>query len=323
MEVLFITYNRLGDAVLSTGLLNHLAKARQDVRITLACGPVPAPLFAAMPGLVELIVLEKGPRLTHWRKLWRKTVGRRWDLVVDLRGSALAWLLRADKRVVAGKAADDCHRVQSLARLFDLEEVPFPALWNTDSDNEFAKNLMTDEGSNGKVLAIGPTANWGGKQWPLERFVELAVKLTGAGGILANAQIAVFGAPQEKSTTDAVLAALPAERRIDANAGQQLPATYACLRRCDFFIGNDSGLMHMAAAAGIPTLGLFGPSREEHYGPWGPQSGHVRTDNSYEEITNHPDYDFRRDDSWMLDLSLEKAEYAARQLFARLAAASD
>ena len=36
-----------------------------------------------------------------------------------------------------------------------------------------------------------------------------------------------------------------------------------CLSRCDFFIGNDSGLMHMAAAAGIPTLGLFGPSRAE------------------------------------------------------------
>ena len=321
MEVLFITYNRLGDAILSTGLLNHLAAAHRDVRITLACGPVPAPMFTGMPGLAELIVLEKGPRLAHWRKLWRRTVGRRWDLVVDLRGSALAWLLRADKRIVAGKAAEDCHRVQSLARLFALEEPPLPALWSSEADDEFAEKLMT--ASNGKLLAIGPTANWGGKQWPLERFVDLAVGLTDEGGILANAQIAVFGAPQEKATTDAVLAALPAERRIDANTGQGLPATYACLKRSDFFVGNDSGLMHMAAAAGVPTLGLFGPSREEYYGPWGPKSGHVRTDNSFEQITNHPDYDYRRDDCWMLDLSLEKAESAARQLYARVTAGSD
>ena len=280
-------------------------------------------MFTAMPGLAELIVLEKGPRLAHWRKLWRKTVGKRWDLVVDLRGSALAWLLRANKRIVAGKAAEDCHRVQSLARLFDLEDAPSPMLWSSGADDEFAEKLMTAGNGTGKLLAIGPTANWGGKQWPLERFVELALRLTAKGGVLAGAQIAVFGAPQEKATTDAVLAALPAERRIDANAGQALPAAYACLRRCDFFIGNDSGLMHMAAAAGTPALGLFGPSREEHYGPWGAKSGYIRTDNSFEQITNHPDYDFRRADSWMLDLSIEKAENAAKQLFARVTVGSE
>ena len=60
------------------------------------------------------------------------------------------------------------------------------------------------------------------------------------------------------------------------------------LSRCDFFVGNDSGLMHMSAALGVPTLGLFGPSRIEHYAPWGPKCGYVRTKESYEEIVGAP-----------------------------------
>src|SRR3546814_1992136 len=59
----------------------------------------------------------------------------------------------------------------------------------------------------------------------------------------------------------------------------------ACLERADFFVGNDSGLMHLAAAAGTPTLGLFGPSPEVRYRPWGPHAGYVRTPESFEALT--------------------------------------
>src|SRR3546814_17444434 len=58
----------------------------------------------------------------------------------------------------------------------------------------------------------------------------------------------------------------------------------ACLERADFFVGNDSGLMHLAAAAGTPTLGLFGPSPEVRYRPWGPHAGYVRTPERFEAL---------------------------------------
>ena len=66
MEILFISYNRLGDAVLSSGIYNHLAETHDDARITGACGPVPAPLFRCAPKLRDLIVIEKRRRLGHW-----------------------------------------------------------------------------------------------------------------------------------------------------------------------------------------------------------------------------------------------------------------
>jgi len=65
---------------------------------------------------------------------------------------------------------------------------------------------------------------------------------------------------------------------------EPLPVVYAALKRARLFIGNDSGLMHMAAAAGAPTLGLFGPSDEELYAPWGPKARALRGTRTFEEI---------------------------------------
>lgn len=67
-----------------------------------------------------------------------------------------------------------------------------------------------------------------------------------------------------------VLAALPGA--IDLVGRLELPEAAALLARCALFVGNDSGLMHLAAAAGTPTLGLFGPTPASEYGPIGPQA---------------------------------------------------
>ncbi|HAY47514.1 MAG TPA: glycosyltransferase family 9 protein, partial [Thalassospira sp.] len=97
---------------------------------------------------------------------------------------------------------------------------------------------------------------------------------------------------------------------------EDLLTVQACLERSDLYIGNDSGLMHMAAAAGTPTLGLFGPTREENYGPCGPIAAHVRTNMSYEEIWASG-ATWRSHDSLMDSLSVDKVVAAATTLLAR------
>ena len=91
MRILFVTASRIGDAVLSTALLAHVIERHPGARLTIACGPAAAPLFEAAPGLERVIVLVKRRWGAHWLSLWAATVGTRWDLVVDLRASALAW----------------------------------------------------------------------------------------------------------------------------------------------------------------------------------------------------------------------------------------
>ncbi|HBF99826.1 MAG TPA: hypothetical protein DDW95_14885, partial [Alphaproteobacteria bacterium] len=100
MKILFITSNRIGDAILSSGLLAQLADQYRTARFTVAAGPAAAPLFQDMPRLERIIVLEKRPLAGHWRKLWLNCLLHRWDIIVDLRGSAIAWLLWCRRRLV-------------------------------------------------------------------------------------------------------------------------------------------------------------------------------------------------------------------------------
>src|SRR5262245_49131482 len=124
MQILFVTATRIGDAVLSTGLLSFLLDRHPGARLTIAAGPLAAPLFATVPALERLLVVHKRRLALHWLELYGHVVGRRWDLVVDLRGSALPWLLRAGERRVAAKGERGEHRVRQLARLFDLDPPP-------------------------------------------------------------------------------------------------------------------------------------------------------------------------------------------------------
>src|SRR5271154_2433706 len=103
MRILFVTANRLGDAVLSTGLLDHLIRTYPRSRITVACGPAAEGVFLRMPNLERLIVLEKRRYGRHWLALWAATVGQVWDLVVDIRASALSFVVPARRRAVMRK----------------------------------------------------------------------------------------------------------------------------------------------------------------------------------------------------------------------------
>jgi heptosyltransferase-3 len=82
------------------------------------------------------------------------------------------------------------------------------------------------------------------------------------------------------------------------------------------FIGNDTGLMHVAAAVGTPTLGLFGPSPIARYAPWGKCTAVVRTEDPPESMFP-PGFNHLTTDTLMDSLSVDAVEAAARQLWRR------
>lgn len=266
VRILFITSNRLGDAVLSTGLLAHLVDHHPGARLTIACGPLPAPLFRAVPGLERMIPIPKRSFARHWLTLWRACVGTRWDMVVDLRNSAVGRMIPARRRFFHARASRPMHKVEELGHVLGLSPPPDPRLW-FDAAAEAEADRLLGLGREA-FLAVGPTANWPGKEWPADRFADLAERLTGEGGPLPGARVAVFAAGPERERARPVLDAL-GTRAIDLTGRTDPLTAAACLRRAALYVGNDSGLMHIAAAAGTPTLGLFGPGYPETYGPWG------------------------------------------------------
>ncbi len=263
MRILFITATRIGDAVLSTGLLDHLLRVHPEARFTVACGPVAAGLFERMPRRDRTLVVDKRRFDRHWLTLWGQTAPTMWDLAVDLRGSALTLLLLARRRAIMRGGRRPGHRLTHLARTLGLAPPPMPVTWCAPQDHARAATLLPP---GGPVVALGPTANWAGKVWPAERFVALFRALQ---PLLPGARAAVFAGPgaAERAMAAPVLAALPGA--VDLAGRLSLAEAAACLSRCRLFVGNDSGLMHLAAAAGTPTLGLFGPSLASEYAPSG------------------------------------------------------
>ena len=280
--ILFITASRIGDAVLSSGLIRALAEEIPGARFTIVASRLTAPLFVQTPGLARIIVMDKQPLSLHWWRLWLEVRKQRWGLVVDLRGSAMARLLRPTRRAVHIPSAQITHKVIEAAHLLKLEDQPpEPFLFTSPAIEARAEALTRGPGP---ILAMAPAANWVGKTWPAERFALAARALVGVGGPLAGGRLMVLGGWADQSAAAPLRGAVPRGRLIDLVGEADLLVSFAALKHARLFIGGDSGLMHMAAAAGAPTLGLFGPSDERLYRPWGEATRTVRGGRGFDDI---------------------------------------
>jgi len=269
MRILFLAHSRLGDAVLSSGLLHHLIERHPDAHITIACGPVAEGVFARMPNRDRTIIVRKQRWGRHWLPLWAECVTTWWDLVVDLRGSAFAFLVPARRRAIMRGGRRPGHRLLHLAEVLRLAPAPRPvAWWSAAEDAAVAPLLPSPSG----FLVLAPTASQRTKMWPAERFVALAQALTAPDGPMPGAAIGVIAGPgdAEGQMAAPLLAALPQARDLVGNL--PIPESAALLSRAGLFVGNDSGLMHLSAATGAPTLGLFGPTPASQYAPVGPRA---------------------------------------------------
>ena len=314
MKVLFITASRIGDAVFTTGLLDYIARVHKDAKVTIVCGPLVESLFEGYPNLERIIPLKKQKRKKHWIDLWKQVVGTRWDMVVDMRNSAVSRLIRANERHIYGSHIDKrLHIVAQNAAVMGLGVVPDTHLWFTDAQMEKARGII---GDGGPVAAFGPASNWLAKTWPVERFIEIAQWMTAKGGVMEGARVAVIAAPGEEDIAYEMLENVPEDRRIDVIAKGTPGDAAAVLSLCDFYMGNDSGLLHSAAATGIKTLGLYGPSWPDIYSPWGEQADHVRTPESSDELRDYPGFDTETAPCLMESLDVERVKAKIIEMFA-------
>jgi heptosyltransferase-2 len=130
----------------------------------------------------------------------------------------------------------------------------------------WAEGFLAGQGlAPGRLLGCAPWASFGpAKCWPAERFAATLQDLAGEGSVL------LFGSGAEAQATAAVGQGLTGLRFVDLAGRTDLAQALALLARLDLFITNDSGLMHAAAALGVPTLAVFGSTNPVTTAPLGP-----------------------------------------------------
>jgi len=310
--ILYIAEADAEEAVLSSGALAHLVEAIPHATFTVVGSPASAPLFADTPRLERLIVLDRDGRW-DWIALWNQVRETNWGLVVDMRGSTLSGKLRRQKRAVKGKILSDVHLVEQAARVLQLDEIPAPKLFVGRDTQEAADGLIPPE--DGPILAIGPGVDWIGKRWPADRYAKVALSLLGEGGPLAGGRLMIVGEEADRDAAHSIRFAVKRERVIELQGRLTRLQTVAALSRADLYIGGDSLWTQLAVAAGVPAVGVFGPSDETLRRPWTGVA--VRGPRSLQEFI---DLDPRLNQhiQHMMDLPYERVLKASKKLLAQL-----
>nr|WP_314432231.1 glycosyltransferase family 9 protein [uncultured Brevundimonas sp.] len=311
--ILYIAEADAEDAVLSSGALAHLVEAIPHATFTVVGSPASAPLFADLPRLERLIVLDRDGRW-DWIALWNQVRETNWGLVVDMRGSTLSGKLRRQKRAVKSKTLPDVHLVEQAARVLQLDEIPAPKLF-VGRDTQEAADALIPPGT-GPILAIGPGVDWIGKRWPADRYAKVALSLLGEDGPLAGGRLMIVGEEADRDAAHSIRFAVKRERVIELQGRLTRLQTVAALSRADFYIGGDSLWTQLAVAAGVPAVGVFGPSDETLRRPWTGVA--VRGPRSLQEFV---DLDPRLNQhiQHMMGLPYERVLKASKKLLAQLA----
>lgn len=302
-------------AVLSSGVLAWLVDSLPDADFTIVGSAASAPLFADTPRLKRLIVLDRTTRW-DWLGLWNQVRNTRWGLIVDMRGTKLSERLRRLKRAVRGPDHPGLHAVEAAARVLQLDEVPAPRLFFGEDTRAAADALIGPDPA--PILAVGPGTDWIGTRWPAERYAKVARPLLAEDGPLAGGRLMIVGEEADRDLAHTIRLAVPRTRVIELQGKLTRLQTAAALSRASLYVGADSLWTQLAVAAGVPSVGVFGPSDDARVGPWNGVS--LRGERSLEEF-RAIDPRLNQHIHHMLGLPADRVLRAARGLLAKDASA--
>lgn len=287
-RVLVVRLRSIGDTVLATPSLFALKRFLPHAMIDILLEDWVAPVLDEFPHVDNIITVQRGSTSSRARVAHRLR-SRRYDVVYNLHGGTTATLLT---RVTGAK-----HRVgyqtNQYARLHNHLSPSSSSLWGRDKTHSVEQQLallgwtgvpVSDRPPtqlavaeharfsiaarlraaglvNAGLAVIHPAAAFATKQWAADKFGQVANEVSRNG----LAVVAITG-PKEAGLVDEL------KRNTSANvlalSDLSLPEITALLARARLFVGNDSGIAHIAAAVQTPSVVIFGSSNVAHWRPW-------------------------------------------------------
>ncbi len=293
-SVLVKEVNWLGDLVISLPALRALRLAYPAAQLSVLVRRDLAGFFDGLRWVDRVIAYRVRRGLPGLADRWRVVSAIRgggFDLAVAFPKSfeAALWMVLGGVPVRAGLA------VQARGALLTHRTAPARALEDRHQANDYLQMLRDTLGIEGSIgdtvlevgdkrqammrewlagrrrrpdlplVALAAAAAYGpAKEWPAERYAALVDRLA------ERCECVLVGAPEERGRCE-VIAAASRPGAVVAAGATDVGDLVALLSLCAAFAGNDSGAMHVAAALGIPTVGIFGSTRPERTGPLGPR----------------------------------------------------
>jgi lipopolysaccharide heptosyltransferase III len=293
-RVLLIRLRSIGDTVLSTPSLFALRRFLPDAEIDILVEDWVAPVVDGHPHADNVVVLERGGMISRAR-LARQIRSTGYDVVYNLHGGTTATFLT--------RATGARHRVglktYQYAQLHN-HQAPSPLLlWGQQKTHSVEQQLallgwtgvpvtdrprthlaVTPEAAatvnqqlaeagleDRKIALLHPAAAFATKQWATEKFARVAESLAERG----FAPVAIAG-PNEHAILESLID--QASIRI-VSLDLSLPEVVALAARSQVFVGNDSGIAHIANAVETPSVVIFGSSNVAHWRPWNKTAAEV------------------------------------------------
>jgi len=274
VKILFICSNLIGDTILSSGAIKYFIDQNKEAKLTFVVGPTAAPLLKNYNNIENIIIFKKRKFNLHWFDIFQKTYNVKWDIVVDFRSSVISYLLRNNKKYIF-KKNHNIHHIEQLNSSFGFNCSNLLIPTSDDEKNKADEDLD----SSFKHIVIFPGGNWDPKLWSADNFnVTMKLLLEKFHKI----KFILVGSLKEKNKFyNELIKGIKEDLIIDL-FGFNLTLTSAYMKKSDMFIGNDSGLMHLAVASKLRVISLFGPTDDNVYGPYGEGNIVVRTSESLE-----------------------------------------
>lgn len=277
----------IGDVVLTTPVIHSLRQALPDAYIAYMGDAGAVMLLEQNPFLDEVIPFDFArPTLLEQPRVAWLLRRRRFDTVIDLfgnpRSALLTRLTGAPVRVGLDrpgrgrfytvrvhdaprrKTAVEFH--EQFLRAIGIEPAHHePELFLTDAERRAGLALL---GEGPGVVALHPGATWPAKRWTPEGFAAAGERLRAQHGVRIVLTAGPRDAPVVEDVRRRMGGAVPVFTGLPL---RRLAALYAA---CRAVVSNDAGSMHIAAASGTPTIGVFGPGEEDIWFPYDPARGH-------------------------------------------------
>ena len=283
-SILLIRLSSLGDVVLTTPVIRAVRSHFPDAYIAMLVAKQSADVLQENPHLDEIITfdrLAKNKDTSEMLQVVRILRERKFTLTIDLqrkfRTELLMYLSGAAERVGKGRLCTvrvpERGNKHATTHYFDLlHAVGIPAvdprleLFLAAPERADAAQRFDAAGVTKAGLKVGlfPGAGWKLREWMPERFAAIGDKLVEH----FNADVLIFGGQRETELVHTVANLMDA-RAVTFAGDLQIRELAACLEKCDLFLTNDTGPMHIAAAVGTPTVSLFGPGNHIRFQPLG------------------------------------------------------